>query len=146
MLQLVHLFLLRNRWKSLGKVCQNALRYEIVISRVDVFRSISCLRFRFHCPNWLGSPLLEISYLCMSYLLRLKDLCTILMINSAFYTVHLKFYGMYDLQYCATKRFVFEIPARQSDFPVHCGNILLTDMVNIMNPKYFMILKYSCPS
>ena len=48
--QLVHLFLLQNRWKSLTEVRQNALKHEIINSRVDVFRSVFCLRFWFHCP------------------------------------------------------------------------------------------------
>ena len=40
-----------NRWKIRTKVCQYALIQKIVISGVDVFRSVFCLQFGFHSLN-----------------------------------------------------------------------------------------------
>ena len=39
--------------KCWSKVFRNAPMHEIVIPRVDVFRSIFCKCFRFHCPIWV---------------------------------------------------------------------------------------------
>ena len=36
--------------KIWSKFCQNAPMHEIVIPRVDVFRTVFCFCFRFHCP------------------------------------------------------------------------------------------------
>ena len=84
-----------NHYNIWTKACKNALIHEIIISRVDVLRSVFCLRFRFHSLNFHSFLFIESSFVTPSLNKLTTVLCRRVKKRGNFKT-NKKYLGNYD--------------------------------------------------